>query len=711
MVRTRLNLTTLRNRLHGDGGRSSVGGDLGISERELLSRRQLIKRAGIAAVGLAPAARSVGPSLIGQLEMVGDRRHVAFRLGGRERWRIDTRFFAGSPELTVTREREVIRISLRDARFPGTNLPADLECEIVRGMFGCRMNLRAALGGFACEVPFERWLLGMAEARSRVDLDAEACAFGSNGTLRLTGRARALYTADWSYRLTGPGIVAVDGPGCRMPSDAVTLRLPAEAEPSLARQSLGRRTLIELDRGAREWSLTPEVGAGPGWEPVGGSSFDGLTIEAEETRRGARRHLFLAEALDDTPRFRFRPGSGVDHNGGPFALPLVGMRYAAAFGDGDEHAAVSARFGDPVWMHGEGYSMEVGGPGGMFETSAFNGRVERRECEPSLRKINVPLAGGLTDPVDLPEGSRIRFMPDTSYIGTQQPIDKKLDPKLDLNIDKAANNSFNTQPPSTQPTPTSAVPFPANFMVSVVRPRDLLVLRFEFVNMQLKTGSAGAHLARIAAGKPALMIVHFQPQNIAEQAFYETAAGAENYTQPVGPGKPGYEKNFNSADNPTAPPVKSRIAGRSRLAFRLPSGIDQIPYTLNDLLDWSKLEPNLTPVALPPPPPPVKAYIKPKGDLGKSKVGIGISEKDISYAGGVKASKSPGVTEVTAKMTSEVVIDQSAQQNALAELNKSSLRSAVGSERMQTIAGIAAQKMKEEATLSVAGGGERSQFA
>jgi hypothetical protein len=108
--------------------------------------------------------------------------------------------------------------------------------------------------------------------------------------------------------------------------------------------------------------------------------------------------------------------------------------------------------------------------------------------------------------------------------------------------------------------------------VEIIRPADLLNLRFEFVNLK-RVG--GATLERIDAAKEAYVRIIFPPQHISEQAF-----------------------NENNAVSP--PPISSWIAGPSRLVFRLPKGMPSIPYTLSDLLSWGKLEPSLVPAAVEP---------------------------------------------------------------------------------------------------------------
>lgn len=112
----------------------------------------------------------------------------------------------------------------------------------------------------------------------------------------------------------------------------------------------------------------------------------------------------------------------------------------------------------------------------------------------------------------------------------------------------------------------------ASFSRSVVRPLDLLALRFEFFNLILMAeGPSAGQLVREQAGEDSFIVVHFPPQHAGESVV-------------------------TGDDFPTVPQL-GRVAGPSRLAFQLPRGTDRIPFTLDALLDWSSLDPSLVPVA------------------------------------------------------------------------------------------------------------------
>jgi len=114
----------------------------------------------------------------------------------------------------------------------------------------------------------------------------------------------------------------------------------------------------------------------------------------------------------------------------------------------------------------------------------------------------------------------------------------------------------------------------------VLRPADLLALRIELRNLAVTPGQP-PRLKKAGSG-PATLIVHFPPQSITEQTFFETPAG--NATNPPPPRPtPDEPEPAGGQDTLTGPPVRARIAGESRLAFSVPDGFDA-PYTLEGVL-------------------------------------------------------------------------------------------------------------------------------
>jgi hypothetical protein len=94
---------------------------------------------------------------------------------------------------------------------------------------------------------------------------------------------------------------------------------------------------------------------------------------------------------------------------------------------------------------------------------------------------------------------------------------------------------------------------------AVVRPDDLLALRIEYVHLQVQAGPP-AQLVNPGASE-AFIVLHFPPQSVAEQVFYETAqavAGVSEAQRPEGvPAKP----DLATGTGLQAPPIRARGSG------------------------------------------------------------------------------------------------------------------------------------------------------
>ena len=150
---------------------------------------------------------------------------------------------------------------------------------------------------------------------------------------------------------------------------------------------------------------------------------------------------------------------------------------------------------------------------------------------------------------------------------------------------------------SQSPLPSAIAQQAGNLKATLVRPQDLLVLDFEFVNLKLVADinvqsapgvapSSSFHLERINAKAPTFIIATFPGQHVAEEAFLEKA--------------PEFGDNA-SEEALEAPPVDARIAGLSRLVFQVPPGVFSIPYSTQGLLTACQSLPlNVAAQALPP---------------------------------------------------------------------------------------------------------------
>jgi hypothetical protein len=118
---------------------------------------------------------------------------------------------------------------------------------------------------------------------------------------------------------------------------------------------------------------------------------------------------------------------------------------------------------------------------------------------------------------------------------------------------------------------------------AVVRPEDLLALRIERRGLSVIPG-APPRLVKSGRGV-AYLILHFPPQAITEQTFFEAAPpGTQNPSDHPHPENQPKPDPAGGSEAVGARPIRARIANESRVVFRVPNGFD-IPYTLPDIRD------------------------------------------------------------------------------------------------------------------------------
>lgn len=135
-------------------------------------------------------------------------------------------------------------------------------------------------------------------------------------------------------------------------------------------------------------------------------------------------------------------------------------------------------------------------------------------------------------------------------------------------------------------------------LIELLRPEDLLALVIEAINLRVDVTTAGdPKLVREVPANAAYLIVHFPPQSIAEQAFFEVDPHIQ--TNPKAGVLPPAAPGLPATADPLLPPgqVGARMASPSRLVFRLPQTVASIPFEMASLLDWSGLELIVSPIA------------------------------------------------------------------------------------------------------------------
>jgi len=476
-----------------------------------------------------------------------------FRLGGIEAWRIDPERFAGRPRLHVTESPRRIQVRLTDARYPGTNVSADLDCVCRWTFAGWSLTLR--LGAFVAEGKFESWLAREKPLTATTDPYGELLR-DRHGDLALTSVAAQdlTFTPDWRLGFSGsPLHLSVCGRHQHCPVAHLDL-LHSQAPSALALPE-GKRSTFRVERSDAAWQLMPQVQDIDGAKLfTSGHLFDAADIEASESGSGRVQIAFSARSAGEgeltvhlNDRFESPDRSTV-------ALALRDVDYTVVASDGRVDTALLADFSHtPQWIRTADAAIQVGDAGGVaaFEWIETEGGDPSLLCAPRLLASLVPLDGVLTE-----------------AMAPHAPLQIAL-------AGDAPQGAANVLPCSNSNALELCLP---NCCVAVTRPKDLLALCFEFRNLQIRKHPFRKATLERCTSEDAYVIVHFPPQHVAEEALPE--------------------------DTTTAPPtdvrpVASRAARPSRLAFRLTPGTNEIDYTLDSLLSWRQFDAAVVPLERP----------------------------------------------------------------------------------------------------------------
>lgn len=137
-------------------------------------------------------------------------------------------------------------------------------------------------------------------------------------------------------------------------------------------------------------------------------------------------------------------------------------------------------------------------------------------------------------------------------------------------------------------TPSESLP-----RVTVFRARDLVHVKFRFVNLELVEGGADAERTLIRSRRtvPALLIADFGAQHLFEQAFFDASGDTSSFVE-----KGKTTPDPAGGSEPPVYPVKAILARPSRLVFKVTD--ERIPYTEAGLLAAMRMLPlNVVPHA------------------------------------------------------------------------------------------------------------------
>jgi hypothetical protein len=581
-----------------------------------MSRREFLQVTG---AGAAYAGYVTMPSLLQgrPFSVVRDGRKVHFLVENQPRWTIDPELFDGRPAAHLQSKGDRISLSLTDALFPGTQLPASFKSVIQKseGDWTFAMTMDS---GLTVNAQFLPWLLGRTPASGPWKTQAVNPFDGF--ALRFERPLDADFRPDWSFNIRGRAAAIVRGLTCHLPLSFWRIALN-EGEP-LAGSRITNRTTITLLREGLAWNVDLNRSSEAGWQLAHDAGlFDVLTVEGANTSDGPVRTAFFTQDGESTETthlstgdgnkvtLNFQPGGTLSTDSGePFTLPLQNPRLAFSL-DNELRSSLVANIPEqPVWAHDidVSYLFGISADAPHFELhegpeSTGTPQISPGICEVCFPNDDACMNLKLDAPRPVPFTWADFLAPFGRFMGWLHLVPTR-DENHKLILNLAAGD-----------------------ILSIERPKDLLSLQFKFDHMRLITGAFPriVHAQRDTIGSVSVI---FPPQHAAEEAFYHAddpnlPNGLKNEGVPIaeverkdyGPIQPGdpttttptiaeLKKLYDPDAGATPVDVDKaqpgiRLSKASNLAFRFPNHEYEIPCRIEALLDWTKWKPTVVAVA------------------------------------------------------------------------------------------------------------------
>jgi hypothetical protein len=591
-----------------------------VSEQAQSNSPRISRRDFLGLSAAAGAAVAIPPFLYGDgFAVAYDGSKIVVSVHGEPRWTIDAAKFGSLAKVGIQRVDGRLRLSLIDGFFPGTEIPANFEAVLAQRAGDWTMEMVMGCG-IRVEAELLPWLNSQVPAQGKWSASSVAPCDGFNLSFHTSPRVQL--TRDWVFAVDGAATARVDGLAQQLDTDL--LRISLNPDGQIANDVLTDKSLFQLQRGSRSWRIDLQRTSEQGWALTHDEHqelFDELVVETGKVDRRAVHSALLLQGEGNATSTRFITGGGlVSDSGDQFHLSLHNPRIAFALNESPVRSAFVAELSThPSWAHGEYASYYIAGAGAdpKFELIDDGDQSPPPDLPLGLCQICFPDdAVAMNLKFDEPKPFRV------TWADIAAPFER-LWGKLHLLPSQHAFEIYFDD----NPTP--------DHVLHIDRPQDLLSLRFQFKNMRLITGCHPRIVLR-DKNTPGQISVIFPPQHVAEEAFFHTddskfkvdvsiasqevidrdwaknpptvtdceLASAKQKLDPdyVAPSPAGCPPNPNApppvgTGNKDAVTPRTLLSGDSRLVFSIPKGKTEIPFHLENLLQWKDWTPVVADVA------------------------------------------------------------------------------------------------------------------
>jgi len=528
----------------------------GFSQDEMVrfSRRQFLQ--GSAAMALV---HDFSAAFGGPITLNHEGQRASLLVGGIERWGFTPEVLPGATLRVFANTPNKIELEISGGHYAGTEVAFDLRLRAVRGLRGWTARFELPIQRAAMETDLRDWLAGQPLRWSQPPFTIVRTA-RSPITIRTSGTTAASFDCKW--RLGYQGGVEVRLPHHRLRCTAEAQLQPSASVPDM--EPLATHddpyTRFTLRPNRADWGpeLVPLLGATLAYILPGEPLFNQLHVDLWEPKSGQSRVAASFSHSGDQSIAATVRGSLLGSDGGPVRLQLQKVSYTMAAHGKRLQSIFLASLRSETTGWGDGHAVTLDHEFEVSSGLAAPGKLAASIGASALSVKHFELGAGTSVDLILPSGFKL---PALRLDGANA---------FGLAIEEFLAKLFTGQ---RFELPLDRV------TVRLLRPADMLHLRFSFSGLKLKMHLGKPYLKpEIVNGKRKIpsLTVEFPPQNLEEESFFEDAAG-----------------NDTAQGETIHPRVKSMSAQPSRLRFKLPLSLfrdDRLPFSTETLLGWDRFQ-------------------------------------------------------------------------------------------------------------------------
>jgi len=508
------------------------------------------------------------------------------------KWIIDKRILSSKngfePIITLTPDPlpgVKWQISLVNSLFPGTQIPADLLCNLKKNIqdgmdesWTIAFHLVGIDGSpYDGEVDLESWLRGLWSIGSNLNISQplDVCLLDEHSKISVKGIGNWSLSKDWNLLFARSNTnddleIIINIPEGNIISDNLNVRLLKKEEGGMASPPLDKKCLLSVTRGGNQWRILPSLN----YLPIGiiqtniTNSFDLINVEAGEYDDDTSIKIFVTTNLNSDKIFLLPHTSRIrDLNNDNFRLKLAYCHYVINFAINQRYwfSHIKDTLDDPNCMVINGSLIQISDDPDKccFEASQS---LDTVRCEPLLHRF---LPDQLNE-IDILESisieNKVNDVRKLKFI-SRPPAGGETVHEWGIATGEASNDFRIFSLPG-------AVNFSGNihdFEFDILRPDDLLWLKFLFFNFTFEIEDGRPYLTKLVSEdreRDAYMSVQFNnPQHVAE-SVEDTPFVTETQIRKC-----------------------SYASGPSWLGFRLKKDLPEnfkLEFTLQNLLNWDE---------------------------------------------------------------------------------------------------------------------------